>query len=410
MGGLAFASSGPNGTPLDVPRMPTEFYKNQLLHFKASLQSIFRNVSVPREAPGKLDHGDIDFLVEGALCPWTSASIQCAIGATYHLSRGGNHSFAVPYADSPDRYIQVDVEICPGNGTNDSTELFRWTMFMKSDSDLLQIVGICHRPLGITCNDRGLHIRVKEIESYDGKKSLLFLTRNPDEAMKFYGFDIAKYRRGFQDEHELFDWVCEGRFFSRYNFENREEKSNDRSRQKKRPLYRKFVETYMRAHPEAGADNPWTRDEVLHDALKTFGKQCEYRGMMEEHQLLEKDKMLWQAIREALPVEGNPLATVLKGLRRWVRFSDGQPYIVPDALRTDPPIWASAVKDEALVLGWIRQHWEDVKAREKAYTVSLEALYFIKTHHPDTDDWTSVALQRSQSPARTLVHTCGSVF
>jgi hypothetical protein len=164
--------------------MPTEVYNERLLHFKSILQSIFRNVAVPREAPGKLDHGDIDFLVEGALVPWTPTSIQHAIGATHHISRGGSHSFAVPYVDSPDRYIQVDVELCPGNGTNDSKELFKWTMFMKSDSDLMQIVGICHRPLGITCNDRGLHIRVKEIEPYNGKKSLLFLTRDPDEVRK----------------------------------------------------------------------------------------------------------------------------------------------------------------------------------------------------------------------------------
>jgi hypothetical protein len=196
--------------------------------------------------------------------------------------------------------------------------------------------------------------------------------------MKFYGFDSAKYWQGFQNEDELFHWVCEGRFFGRQNFEEREEKSNDRSRQKKRPLYRNFVEMYIPAHPEAGANHRWSRDEVLHEALTTFDRQCRYQSMMEEHWLLEEDKELWRAVREALPVEGNSLGTVLKGLRRWVRFDDGQPFITPDPVRTDQPIWASAVKDEAQVLTWVRQNWEDVKSREKAYSVSLETSHIKK--------------------------------
>jgi hypothetical protein len=88
---------------------------------------------------------------------------------------------------------------------------------MKGDSDLLQIVGVSHRPLGLTCNDRGLHVRIAEIEPYNKKKALLFLTRDPDKMIKFYGMDVAKYWDGFTDEKDLFDWATSGRVLPRTN-------------------------------------------------------------------------------------------------------------------------------------------------------------------------------------------------
>lgn len=380
MGGLAFATSGPGGTPLNVSRMPPAVYMTMASKIQAKLETIFRNVTIPRDAPGKIDYGDIDFLVEGALCAWTPALIQTAIGATHRIGHGGTISYAVPYTDSPDQYVQVDVEVSPGNGTPDSAELFQWTRFMKSDADLLQIIGICHRSLGITCNDRGLHVRIEQIEPYDKKKALLYLTRNPDEALEFYGLDKIEYRGGFQNEHELFEWVSKGRFFNRQIFQSREEKSNDRQRQRKRHMYNRFVEEYMLSDPETGKqDRLWTREEVLEEALHMYAKHDEYQAMIKEHTLREKDNAIWQRVRDILPLEGKSLGTALKGLKRWVNFKEGQPFITSEAMITDQPLWALAVSDEDRVLAWVSQNWAEVKSLEKARAVSLENSHRNKT-------------------------------
>jgi hypothetical protein len=365
MGGQAF---NVGSQIIRVPRMTPGMYQMIAEATRTKLETLFNHVTIPREAPGKLDHGDIDFLVEGirsfnGLNVWDT--IKSLLGAELHASRGGSHSFGVSHPDIHDAYIQIDVELSPGNGTPDSTELFEWTRWMKGDSDILQIIGVCHRPLGLLCNDRGLHVRIEEIEPYDKKKALLFLTRDPNKAMELYGLDTSKYWEGFQDEADLFAWVSRGRFFAWEIFEGRTEKSNDRTRQNKRPMYRRFVEEYMPAHPGLGGDKQWSRKEVLNEALDMFGKREQYQRMLAEHDARETEEALWTQIRQLLP-ESNTLGVALKGLRRWVDFTDGKPYITAQPL-DNSLMWTAVVPTESTtdVLNWVAENWQEVKLLEK---------------------------------------------
>jgi hypothetical protein len=368
MGGQAFVDVK-SDTPILVPRMSPELYQKIAKDVQIKLEHLFNRVTVPRDAPGKKDYGDIDFLVDeirDVQIPHIWSAVGKQLGAEHRVSRGGSHSFGIPHPDIPGAYVQVDVEISPGSGNPDSAAFFEWTRFMKGDSDLLQIIGVCHRPLGLTCNDQGLHVRVKEIEPCNKKKSLLFLTRDPDKAMEFYGFDAAKYWAGFRDEEDLFDWVSKGRFFARRIFDSRVEKSNDRSRQSKRAMYRRFVEEYMPAHSEVGQDKDWTRKGVLDEALDMFGKHEQYQAMLAEHNTKEEEEALWGRIRELLPVEGNSLGEALKGLKRWVDFAQGRPYVTAQPVEHSP-VWTVIVPPESIaeVLDWVKHNWQEVKALEK---------------------------------------------
>ncbi|ORY19224.1 hypothetical protein BCR34DRAFT_208667 [Clohesyomyces aquaticus] len=373
MGGQAFATSGPNGTPLNVPRMPPHVYKDVSARMQTLLKPIFQRTIVPRDAPEKLDHGDVDILVGGALQKWTPTTIGEAIGAQYHISNGGSHNFAIPHPEVPDAFVQVDIEISPGDGTPNAAELFEWTNFMKSDADLMQIIGVSHRALGLTSNDRGLHVRVEEIEPQNKKKSQIFLTRKPDEAMAFLGLDMQKYWKGFETEEEIFKWVSNGRFFARSTFDERTEKVNDRQRLRKRGMYRRFMDEWMPWNPEAGErDGTWTRQEVLEEALETFDKRGEYRVLMDEHNTHERNEALWKRIREVLPLEGPSLGMALKGLKRWVSFENGQPYVSDVRLTDDPPSWITIIGDagEEPILAWVTENWTQVKSLEKSYASS----------------------------------------
>ncbi|KAF2746139.1 hypothetical protein M011DRAFT_405197 [Sporormia fimetaria CBS 119925] len=382
MGGLAFVDAGISGASLNVPRLPPDVYKEMIAQLRPKLQQLFNNVVIPREGPGKTDHGDIDFLVEGALCTSDSSAFQTligeAIGATHFRENGGTKTYAVPHVRDPEKHVQVDVEICPGEGTPEGPELLKWTLFMKSDSDLVQIIGICHTPLGITCNDKGMHVRVKEIEPYDRKKSLLFLTRNPHQALQFFGLDAPKYFAGFESEEDLFRWVSQGRFFSKREFENRRENGNDRARQRKRGMYRGFIEEFVPSLEEPSTPGRiWTREQVLQEALSTFDKQNEYQSMVRWHEIRERDIAIWARVREILPAS-NSLNATLRSLRRWVIFSDGKPSIAPDAMLDNHPVWGEVVVDEDDVLSWVWQNWQEVKALEKARVVGLLWLKFVR--------------------------------
>ncbi|KAF1918745.1 hypothetical protein BDU57DRAFT_511485 [Ampelomyces quisqualis] len=366
MGGKTFAN-------VSVPRMSPAVYQRLSAECQAKLETLFDRVVVPRDAPGKADFGDIDFLVESIKDKTSTSSdlwtqVQTLLGAELYVHNGGSHSFAIPHPDILNAYAQIDVELSPGNDTPHGAELFAWTRFMKGDSDLLQILGIAHRALGILCNDQGLHIRIEQIEPYNKKKALLFLTRDPNAAMDFYGLDKPRYWAGFANETELFDWATGGRFFSPQVFEKRVEKNNDRARQAKRPMYRRFVEEYMPAHAEKNVETTWTREQVLEEAIEMFGMRAEYDAMMDEHYFKEAEEDLWKEVRGAVPVEGSSLVVALKGLRRWVTFENGGPQLatVPDL--DDKPAWTKlmAPGSKESLLSWVKENWEAAKALEKA--------------------------------------------
>ena len=382
MGGKVFDKTiREDGSKPEVPRMSPEFYQMMINEYKPKLEIFFRNVVVPRDAPNKEDYGDIDFLVEGdnkisvegrTLSAedqdfWTL--VKDALTAELYEERGQSHSFGIPILGVSGAYVQVDVELCPGNGTTDGLDLFEWTRFMKGDADLLQIVGIMHRPLGLTCNDRGLHVRLKQIEPYDKKKALLFLTRDPDEAMVFYGFDVKKYHEGFTSELELFDWVADGRYFSRQTFEERKERSTDRSRQSKRPMYRRFVEEYMLS-PTVGIRRPCTRQEVLDKAIETFNIQAEYNEMVATHNAKVAEEELWKKIKDTIPAEGKALASTVRALHRWVVFRNHEPRLGEYPVEPEAYLkWSEHVSysNEKEVLRWVRDRWQDVKSQNKAH-------------------------------------------
>ncbi|KAF2727698.1 hypothetical protein EJ04DRAFT_478610 [Polyplosphaeria fusca] len=368
MGGQAFATAGPNGSALSIPRMSQETYDRVRDEAGTKLKETFKHVVIPHEVPEKSDYGDVDFLVEGSLRPWTSMALKVALGAQYETQTGGTHIYALPHPEISDSFVEVDVEICPGNDTPDGEELFAWTEFMKAWGDLTQIIGICHRPLGLTCNDRGLHIRVEEVEVYDKKKSLIFLTRDVAEALEFYGLDSKKYFEGFSTLEQLFQWVSRGRFFSKNIFEGRTEKANDRSRMRKRVMYSRFINDFMPSlsEPEPSRKK-WTRQEVLQEALDHFSRHEEYDRMINKHNAGVKEGALWKRIREVIPLSGSSLDRTVKGLKRWVAFSsDGAPSISEKPLGTDRN-WIELVPDEGMdrLMQWIEEHYETARATER---------------------------------------------
>ncbi|KAJ4373658.1 hypothetical protein N0V86_007801 [Didymella sp. IMI 355093] len=357
MGGKVFDDLG-----LQVPRMRPEVYQRMIAIIRPKLEQLFESVAVPRDAPGKTDYGDIDFLVDGKRSQDGSIweTVQDVLRADHHKSQG-SHSYAVPHPDTEGAHVQVDVELNPGD--------FDWTLFMKGDGDLLQVLGIAHRPLGLTCNDKGLHVRLKEIESYDKKEAKVFLTDEPALAMRFYGLGIKEYNKGFGDETELFDWVAAGRFFSREVFDRRIERSDDRTRQLKRPLYRRFVEDYMPTIA-TGTSKIWTRQEVLHEALETFGVRAEYEKKIAKHNLEQAEKQIWEEVKTRINTTEKGLKTAVRALRRWVGFGPGKPVVLEHPLLPEQYLnWTKHVdqSNKKDVLEWVERNWRDVKSRDKAY-------------------------------------------
>lgn len=169
MGGKAFTASLLNAR---FPRLPTaqyETYKSTLLPV---VKRYFQHVGIPKEAPEKVDHGDLDFLAHGPVVPDEKGdvdfeSLKNALGAKICLPMRGNRTsnFAIPLVgegmDDND-YLQVDVHVC-----EDEAE-FKRIMFFHSYGDMGMLMGLVARGVGLHLGTKGLRVRLHPIiVSYD---------------------------------------------------------------------------------------------------------------------------------------------------------------------------------------------------------------------------------------------------
>ncbi|KAF2204438.1 hypothetical protein GQ43DRAFT_437946 [Delitschia confertaspora ATCC 74209] len=379
MGGNAFLKHGPGGEPpLNVPRMNQELYAVTKHQVQQKLQVLYSRTAVPREAPGKIDHGDIDFLVERPLIPITPEEVAEKLSAVRYVKNGDSYSYAIEHPTELNTHIQVDIELV-------DLDIWDWTLFQKSDSDFLQILGIIHRDLGLTFNNKGLHVRIEEIEPFNRKESLIFLTSDPLEALTFIGLDPCRFQDGYAEEDEMFKEITRGKFFNRAIFEDRIKKSNDRQRMRKRDMYRRFIEEWLPVHPKAGnSQGAWTRQQVIDAALFHFNKRNDYDEKITEYTVWRREVHLWEQIGQRIPVEGNSNSkrTAIRGLKYWVEFKDGQPKFRDTPLVVDSgrSAWAAAfcqndslfnpdntLKKDAgdVALRWAEKNWMKAKELEK---------------------------------------------
>ncbi|OJD33483.1 uncharacterized protein BKCO1_3000083 [Diplodia corticola] len=387
MGGHTFESDG-----LKTPRIATDTYNVLKKEYKDALAPFYHHTAYAEIAPDKPDHGDVDMLVEAPHPDTTPERIASTLGAKNFKRNGAVTNYAIPHPTDPDAFVQLDVQESPPG-------YLPWQLFLTSYGDLSQILGVIIRPLGLTSTDRGLHVRIPEIEPTNKKASMIHLSHDPSAVLAFFGLDAARYHAGaFAREADIFAWVAASRLFDRNAVVPRggsgsgsaeqqqqqrppSENHNDRARRAKRGMYRRFVEEWVPAHPEAGADCAWSRERVLDAALDAFEKRAEHDERLAAHRLACREDALWRAVKATVPRKGDSLALVVRGLKRWVSVEEGVLTLrdepLDDVGRVRP--WLERMGGgegrggEEEVLRWVAENWVDVQAKEKAWAAAKKA-------------------------------------
>jgi hypothetical protein len=361
MGGAAFPA-------LDVIRLNEGDYIQIRDKYINILQDLFVDVTCPEPSPEKSQHGDVDIYVCNPKQKLDSETVKKAISATERtrFCAFGTTSYAVPVQDREGKHAQVDVHICK-DGYLD------WDLWMSGYGDLVQILGVLNRGIGLTMNDKGLNVRVEELESTNKKASMILLSKEPQEVMEFLGLDAEKWKRGFTTQDETFAWCSTGQYYNRFVMKN--ENADDRARYQKRPMFKRFIHEWIPAHPEA-----WRNEErcprkmVLEDAIKHFDKQDQYDVMISAWKKDERYKKLTERIKEEVPVGHNKsLPQTMRGIKRWVTWKNGIPVLNPEDQPHDTsnapgvPEWLKnlADKDMEILVGWIKANYVEIKDREK---------------------------------------------
>lgn len=393
MGGQAFTTSTPGTPALHVPRMPPSLYEELRNQCHNALITLYATIVTPAEAPGKADYGDVDFLVAvdvGCESP-RREEVARVLGAQRAIGVCGLWSFAVPWpeeaiglggeGESGAPYAQVDVHVCRG-------EQLQWKAFKHSYGDLWQILSNFIRPCGLTANDKGLYVRVEEIEPSNRKESMIFLTSSPMQCLAFLGLDVGAYAAGFASEDALFAWVRGCRCFRNDGDRGREENANDRQRLRKRFMYRRFMVEWAAQQSKSHAEDavlvastsangksdasPPTRRMILEEALDRSGRHTEYDEKIEAHRQSEREHQFWdraRAVLQAAGVQGDRLNRTTRAFARWVRFEGGVPVVrgVEEMNAEEQPAWTKECGiGESEALAWVERRWLDVTALEKA--------------------------------------------
>ena len=356
---------------LQTPRMSLEVYNEQKNVAIQQLRGFFEVVVAPAEAPEKDDYGDVDILVQGPKVDFTWHQVASTLNARRAFHNGDSHSFAIPINDTT--YAQVDVHIC-------APSFVEWECFLDSYGDLMQIMGRFLRPLGLTATDKGLHVRIAEIESRNRKSSMLYLSHSVEDVLGFLGLDIQQYRKGFESLEDLFSWFIGGKFFHPSAITVNNESANDRQRMRKRPMFRMFNDEWLPRNADRWGDKqPSPREDILCQALACFGRRAEYEEKVAAWNAEKDEEELWSNIAAVISGEGQrDINIVIRGLKRWVYFDpEGHPSVRNEA-EMDPeqqPCWTSHLRQvgngaaaglsKDSLFEWVCEHWQEVKGLEK---------------------------------------------
>ena len=155
---------------------------------------------------------------------------------------------------------------------------FEWQLFHQSHGDMWNLLGTTIRPVGLTANDVGLHVRIPEIEEVNRKRSMLFLTSEPDQVLDFLGLDRDKYERPFQSVEALYQFVLGCRWFSGEPYVRAELKANDRKRMAQRELYRRFVDEWLPENKQLVEKSGKRAQGAMRESCPGIGVECFWKA------------------------------------------------------------------------------------------------------------------------------------
>jgi hypothetical protein len=387
--------------------MPPTTYHHVLQKTISLLQNHYENVDSPIDAPQKSSHGDIDILCcqprSDTFDPAkistreVTENIAKILGAKAWIVGGKDQSmnFAIPWPAEEElehdgaqekRFIQIDVHVFR------DLEEYKWTLFHHAHSDLWNILGSTIRPYGLTANNIGLYLRIPSIELLDRKKSMVFLTSDPNEVLKFLGLDEEKWWTQFKDHGELMEYAAGNRCFHVRQLaddeiigdvvgvvdvagkgngqEDGEEikkklKHNDRQRMGKRELFRRWIEEFIPKCRDEGRflEERVTRKLITEEAKVRFGVGDEFDRREQEWGLKRHEEEVWKVVKGTVPedVESQLRAAVVRELKRvviegevWAAQKSEDGGDVPKELRKN----ADGYWEVEKVRSWVEKNWE----------------------------------------------------
>lgn len=207
----------------------------------------------------KASFGDLDVLVERyeGFDPFKLAE---ALNPTEVVRNGDVTSLGM---HTPSGVFQVDL-------IKAQPESFEFNFLYFCFNDMGNLLGRVAKRMGFKFGHNGFRYLVRHPDRDDCKLGEVTLTLNFEEALNFLGYDGARYmalaadkERGFAALDDVFAYVYANPYLHPGMFALEEQNHHARVRDRKRPVYRAFLE-YLEAMPEPeGGYFDWTEKAAL---------------------------------------------------------------------------------------------------------------------------------------------------
>lgn len=423
MGGGAFKHAAAEGHPtLNTPRMsPTEYAHLKgiyLTKIRAYFADPRLRTAALKEAPEKLDYGDIDLFIgmdkevdflklanalgaAGLITHSTGDVQKCTIGVPkdgtttssptihYHtVHSDDDRKSASPAGSTPEEYAQIDIDVIP-------VDLVEWHVFYSAYGDLNGLLGHIVTNLGFTVTDQGLWLRMKELDAAKmieranlaDQQGRILLSKDPGQVMRFMGLSVSRWDTGFATLDELYEWLGECRMLHSVALKLRRDKAHERNRGQKRDVYRRFFFEWLPARmPEISETFEETeqkekianlRQKYLNDAVDFFNKRAIYDEMHHSMVLAINNAVAANLLRPLIVKHSNAkakkLGELVRAFRRFVEFDeDVAPYVARTAhadAESQLHRWldrdAAGFEDAAAVDDFVRINWQKLKEVER---------------------------------------------
>lgn len=216
-----------------------------------------RRMEAVQAYKAKESFGDLDLLVESDGLPHTVwFAIQELFKPNDFVRNGSVTSFDV-------NELQVDLLLTHSSIYDMSSAYFAY-------NDLGNLMGRIAYKMGLRYGHEGLGYHVYSQDKGDMLLDTVILTKDPEKAMAFLGYDVDKWKKGFVGIEDIFEFTASTPYFHAdfYDLDKRTYKA--RVRDAKRPTYQKFLEWLSLHDYPMGDASPDFKEEHLARARAFF--------------------------------------------------------------------------------------------------------------------------------------------
>jgi len=177
-----------------------------------------------RPYQNKPSFGDMDILIQKKDDKnWKNTVLE--MFPPYHEISRSSDVWSFNYKE-----LQVDLIFIPEK----EWELAKWFFDFN---DLGALAGKIARFLKLKFGFQGLEFELY----YKERKKTFLISLEPEKIYDFLGFDTVRYKLGFENLEDIFDYVLHSKYFNNATFEKIIEKEGQRAVDAQRPTYQKFL-------------------------------------------------------------------------------------------------------------------------------------------------------------------------